>query len=153
MPRTVCAVMQHAAMQHAARYPTVPSNVAFVTLCVAANVLLCPVVVRLLLRFSRADSEHGSVGFVLNKPSPLRLSEVQLSATAQGILDTFGSQRLQLGGPVHMETLTLLHAFGGVSGAQKVSEVRRFLRWDRVQCNREYLIQDIYQIQDIYRIE
>lgn len=31
-----------------------------------------------------ADSVHGSVGFVLNKPSPLRLSEVQLSATAQG---------------------------------------------------------------------
>jgi hypothetical protein len=41
-----------------------------------------------------------------------------------GILDTFGSQRLQLGGPVHMETLTLLHAFAGLSGAQKVSEVR-----------------------------
>jgi hypothetical protein len=40
-----------------------------------------------------------------------------------GILDTFGSQRLQLGGPVHMETLTLLHAFAGLSGAQKVSEV------------------------------
>jgi hypothetical protein len=39
------------------------------------------------------------------------------------ILDTFGSQRLQLGGPVHMETLTLLHAFAGLSGAQKVSEV------------------------------
>ncbi len=35
----------------------------------------------------------------------------------------FGSQQLQLGGPVHMETLTLLHAFSGLAGAQKVTEV------------------------------
>jgi putative AlgH/UPF0301 family transcriptional regulator len=68
------------------------------------------------------DPAHGSVGFVLNKPSPLKLSEVQLSATAKGILEVFGSQRLQLGGPVHEETLTLLHAFSGLAGAQKVSE-------------------------------
>lgn len=77
---------------------------------------------RTVVLLAAHDVRHGSVGFVLNKPSPLRLSEVQLSATAQGILDTFGSQRLQLGGPVHMETLTLLHAFAGLSGAQKVSE-------------------------------
>lgn len=40
-----------------------------------------------------------------------------------GIVDVFGSQQLQLGGPVHMETLTLLHAFSGLAGAQKVTEV------------------------------
>ncbi|KAF6259946.1 hypothetical protein COO60DRAFT_947191 [Scenedesmus sp. NREL 46B-D3] len=77
---------------------------------------------RTVVLLAAHDVRHGSVGFVLNKPSPLRLCEVQLSATAQGILDTFGSQRLQLGGPVHMETLTLLHAFAGLGGAQKVSE-------------------------------
>eukprot|EP00878_Enallax_costatus_P023662 GHUV01025185.1.p1 GENE.GHUV01025185.1~~GHUV01025185.1.p1 ORF type:complete len:222 (+),score=68.21 GHUV01025185.1:865-1530(+) len=68
------------------------------------------------------DPSRGSVGFVLNKPSHMKLSEVQLSDTAKGIVDVFGSQRLQLGGPVHMETLTLLHAFSGLAGAQKVTE-------------------------------
>lgn len=68
------------------------------------------------------DTMHGSVGFALNKPSPLRAQEVQLGGTSKGILDAFGTQRLQLGGPVHMDTLTVLHAYAGLSGARQVSE-------------------------------
>jgi hypothetical protein len=38
--------------------------------------------------------------------------------------DVFGGQRLRVGGPVHLDTLTVLHGYAGCQGAQKVSEVR-----------------------------
>lgn len=54
---------------------------------------------------------------------PLHSRTDALRTPRAGILDVFGAQRLQLGGPVHMETLTLLHGFSGLAGGQKVSEV------------------------------
>lgn len=74
-----------------------------------------------------ADDTQGSIGFVLNRASPLRLSEVTVSGgkgDIAAVTDVFGGQRLRVGGPVHMDTLTVLHGYAGCQGAQKVSEVR-----------------------------
>lgn len=42
---------------------------------------------------------------------------------AAGVLEAFGSQPLQLGGPCQLESLTALHSYAGLAGAQQVSEV------------------------------
>eukprot|EP00798_Chlamydomonas_sp_ICE-L_P032712 gene32712-3596_t len=54
-----------------------------------------------------SHDERGSIGFVLNKPSPLRVHELQ---------------RLSLGGPVHLDHITLLHRYAGLSNSHKVTE-------------------------------
>jgi putative AlgH/UPF0301 family transcriptional regulator len=74
-----------------------------------------------------ADDSQGSIGFVLNRPSALRLSDVAAagrSSPVAGVADVFGGSRLRVGGPVHPETLTALHGYGGCAGAQKIVEVR-----------------------------
>ncbi|PNW80101.1 hypothetical protein CHLRE_08g377950v5 [Chlamydomonas reinhardtii] len=68
------------------------------------------------------DDAVGSVGYVLNKPSPLRVEELQVLGAASGFKDAFGSQRLHLGGPVHLDHVTLLHRFAGVGRAHKIAE-------------------------------
>jgi hypothetical protein len=49
-----------------------------------------------ILITSHSDS-RGSVGFVLNKASPLKVSELQLATACPGFMETFGKQRLQIG--------------------------------------------------------
>jgi hypothetical protein len=80
----------------------------------------------LLHGFPSADDSQGSIGFILNRPSALRLAEVAVSAKGDvaAVADVFGGQRLRVGGPVHLDTLTVLHGYAGCQGAQKVSEVR-----------------------------
>jgi hypothetical protein len=75
-----------------------------------------------------SDDAQGSIGFILNRPSSLRLADVAGSAAAgavAGVADVLGGQRLGVGGPVHRDTLTVLHGYSGCQGAQKVVEVRR----------------------------
>lgn len=73
----------------------------------------------------RADDAQGSIGFILNRGSHLALSDVAASSkgAVARVADVFGSQRLRVGGPVHLETLTVLHGYSGCAGAQKVIDV------------------------------
>ncbi|KAG1664380.1 hypothetical protein FOA52_004713 [Chlamydomonas sp. UWO 241] len=68
------------------------------------------------------DDAKGSVGFVLNKPSPMRVAELTLAASCPGFTDAFGMQRLQIGGPVHMDHITVLHRYMGLPGAREIGE-------------------------------
>ncbi|PNH06873.1 hypothetical protein TSOC_006720, partial [Tetrabaena socialis] len=68
------------------------------------------------------DEVMGSVGYLLNKPSPLTVNELQVLGAAAGFKEAFGSQRLHLGGPVHIDHVTLLHRFMGISRSYKVAE-------------------------------
>lgn len=65
---------------------------------------------------------------MLNRRSDLRLRDVAAApgagALSGAVADAFGAERLRVGGPVHPETLTVLHGYGGVAGAQKIVEVR-----------------------------
>ncbi|KXZ43902.1 hypothetical protein GPECTOR_78g90 [Gonium pectorale] len=64
----------------------------------------------------------GSVGYVLNKPSPLKVDELQVLGAASGFKEAFGCQRLHLGGPVHVDHVTLLHRFMCIGRSQKIAE-------------------------------
>ncbi|KAG2486022.1 hypothetical protein HYH03_015335 [Edaphochlamys debaryana] len=68
------------------------------------------------------DEAHGTVGYVLNKPSPLLVDELQVLGAATGFKQAFGSQRLHLGGPVHLDHVTLLHRFVGIARSHKITE-------------------------------
>lgn len=83
-----------------------------------------PSLTHLLHSSPRADDQLGSFGFILNRPSAMRLCEAQANVTAGEAVGVFGQQQLQLGGPVHQTTLTLLHSYGGLAGANRIAEVR-----------------------------
>ncbi|MEW5301651.1 MAG: hypothetical protein WDW36_004498 [Sanguina aurantia] len=69
------------------------------------------------------DSEKGSMGYVVNKPSPLHVNELQVGGAASApFKDTFASQRLHLGGPVHLDHVTLLHRFLGIARSHRIAE-------------------------------
>lgn len=99
------------------------------------------------LSYLWADDAKGSVGFVLNKASPMKVRELQLAAACPGacllgacslgllfmryshthalttllcllagFIETFSSQRLQIGGHVHLDHVTVLHRFMGLAG-------------------------------------
>lgn len=68
------------------------------------------------------DDVNGTLGYVLNKPSPLYVNELHATGSMSGLLNTFGRQRLYLGGPVHLENLTCIHRYVGLKGAKKISE-------------------------------
>ncbi len=61
-------------------------------------------------------TDEGSFGLVLNKPSPMQLSEVSGLKLPEGL-------QLGVGGPVQPDTLHFLHPFGEeIEGALKVAE-------------------------------
>ena len=61
-------------------------------------------------------SFEGSFGLVLNKPSPLQLSEVSGLKLPAGL-------QLGIGGPVQPDTMHFLHPFGGeIEGALPIAE-------------------------------
>lgn len=68
------------------------------------------------------DDAVGSIGYVLNKPSPLTVDELQVLGAASGFKEAFGSQRLLLGGPVHLDHVTLLHRYMGIARSHKIAE-------------------------------
>ncbi|GFR51684.1 hypothetical protein Agub_g14127 [Astrephomene gubernaculifera] len=69
------------------------------------------------------DEAVGSLGYVLNKASPLRVRDLQVLGPAEGgFMEAFGSSRLQLGGPVHIDHVTLLHRFRGLRRSQQIAE-------------------------------
>ncbi|GBG00045.1 hypothetical protein Rsub_12870 [Raphidocelis subcapitata] len=83
-----------------------------------------------VLLIAAHDDSQGSIGFVLNRPSALRLADIAAagrSGAVAGVADVFGGSRLRVGGPVHPETLTALHGYGGCAGAQKICEVGALL--------------------------
>lgn len=61
-------------------------------------------------------SDEGSFGLVLNKPSPMQLSEVSGLKLPAGL-------QLGLGGPVQPDSLHFLHPFGDeIDGALQIAE-------------------------------
>lgn len=77
---------------------------------------------RAVILVTSHDEARGSVGFVLNKPSPMRVSDLQLASECPGFIESFGGQRLQIGGPAHLDHATVLHRFVGLSGSTQVSD-------------------------------
>ena len=77
---------------------------------------------RAVILVTSHDETRGSVGFVLNKPSPMRVSDLQLASECPGFIEAFGGQRLQIGGPAHLDHATVLHRFVGLSGSTQVSD-------------------------------
>ncbi|GFH17996.1 uncharacterized protein HaLaN_14728 [Haematococcus lacustris] len=69
-----------------------------------------------------ADPVRGSVGLVLNKASPLRVRDLTVTAAVQGFMSVFSEHTLQLGGPVHLDHVTLLHRYRGLQGAACVAD-------------------------------
>ena len=63
-----------------------------------------------------ADEIRGSVGFVLNRLSPMKVAELRLATDCPGFISAFGRQKLHIGGPVHLDHVTVLHRFLGLSG-------------------------------------
>lgn len=70
------------------------------------------------------DDAQGSIGFILNRPSSLRVLDVAApsSSAIASVADVFGAEQLRVGGPVHLDSLTVLHGYGGCQGAQKIVE-------------------------------
>ncbi|EFJ45844.1 hypothetical protein VOLCADRAFT_93661 [Volvox carteri f. nagariensis] len=68
------------------------------------------------------DPRVGSVGYVLNKPANLTLGELKLLESVPGFQEAFGSQRMQLGGPLYLDRVALLHRLVGLRGSQKIAE-------------------------------
>ncbi|GLC40891.1 hypothetical protein PLESTB_000011900 [Pleodorina starrii] len=68
------------------------------------------------------DDSSGTLGYMLNKPSPLLVKDLQVLGAASGFKEAFGNQRLDLGGPVHIDHVTLLHRFVGIRGSQKIAD-------------------------------
>jgi putative AlgH/UPF0301 family transcriptional regulator len=77
---------------------------------------------RAVILVTSHDEAKGSVGFVLNKPSPMRVSDLQLASECPGFIESFGGQRLQIGGPAHLDHATVLHRFVGLQGSTQVSD-------------------------------
>lgn len=69
------------------------------------------------------DEVEGTVGFVLNKPSPLKFSQVQFNGSCgQEICPEMSNQTIHLGGPVHTQTMTVVHGYSGLTGASQIIE-------------------------------
>lgn len=68
------------------------------------------------------DNVSGTLGYVLNKPSPLYVNELHVGGAMLGLLNSFGHRRVYLGGPIHLENLTCLHRYVGLHGAKQVCE-------------------------------
>lgn len=52
----------------------------------------------------------------------MRVSELQLASAPPQFMETFGQQRLQIGGPMHMDHATVLHRFMGLAGSYEVAD-------------------------------
>ena len=63
-----------------------------------------------------SDDVRGSVGFVLNKLSPMKVCELRLATDCPGFMNAFGGQKLQIGGPMHLDHVTVLHRYLGLAG-------------------------------------
>ncbi|GLI68218.1 hypothetical protein VaNZ11_012563 [Volvox africanus] len=68
------------------------------------------------------DNAVGSVGYLLNKSSELCLGDLPLVDPVPGFQEAFGNQRMQIGGEVHQDRVTLLHRFVGIRGSRKIAE-------------------------------
>ncbi|KAJ9511983.1 hypothetical protein QJQ45_004433 [Haematococcus lacustris] len=77
---------------------------------------------RAVVLITSHDPVRGSVGLVLNKASPLRVRDLTVTAAVQGFMSVFSEHTLQLGGPVHLDHVTLLHRFRGLQGAACVAD-------------------------------
>ncbi|GIL79513.1 hypothetical protein Vretifemale_8832 [Volvox reticuliferus] len=77
---------------------------------------------RSTLHRHNADNAVGSVGYILNKSSDLYLGDLPLVDPVPGFQEAFGNQRMQVGGEVHQDRVTLLHRFVGVRGSRKIAE-------------------------------
>ncbi|MGQ0833793.1 MAG: YqgE/AlgH family protein [Gammaproteobacteria bacterium] len=58
-------------------------------------------------------TDKGALGIVLNKPLPMKLSEVLSQMKLEPITDEIGSQPVLRGGPVHTDRGFVLHRPGG----------------------------------------
>ncbi|GAX83124.1 hypothetical protein CEUSTIGMA_g10550.t1 [Chlamydomonas eustigma] len=77
---------------------------------------------RTVILVTSHDEVRGSVGFVLNKPSPMKVCELRLATDCPGFTDSFGSQKLLIGGPSHLDHVTVLHRYLGLSGSHQVGD-------------------------------
>lgn len=67
--------------------------------------------------------EKGALGIVLNKPLPMRLSEVLAQMKLATHSDTVGEQPVLRGGPVHQDRGFVLHRPGGTwDSTHKISD-------------------------------
>lgn len=55
------------------------------------------------------EDSRGTLGYILNKPSPLYIHELALKGACPEVVDVFGEQRLYVGGPVSPEVISILH--------------------------------------------
>lgn len=85
-------------------------------LLVARPTLLDPNFARTVVLLCEHDDEEGSLGFVLNRPSPSRLGEI-----LQGDHDFEGrNDPVFLGGPVELDKLAIVHHEEGLPGSVEV---------------------------------
>lgn len=69
-------------------------------------------------------TDKGALGIVLNKPLPMKLSEVLSQMKLEPITDEIGSQPVLRGGPVHTDRGFVLHRPGGDwDSTHKVSDL------------------------------
>jgi putative transcriptional regulator len=69
-------------------------------------------------------TEKGALGIVLNKPLPMKLSEVLSQMKLEPITEHIGAQAVLRGGPVHADRGFVLHRPGGDwDSTHKVSEL------------------------------
>ena len=85
-------------------------------LLVARPTLLDPNFARTVVLLCDHDDDEGSLGFVLNRPSPSTLSEV-----LPGDHDFEGREdTVYLGGPVELNSLAVVHRERGLEGAREI---------------------------------
>ena len=46
----------------------------------------------------------------------MKVRELRLATDCPGFIDAFGSQKLQIGGPTHLDHVTVLHRHLGLAG-------------------------------------
>eukprot|EP01026_Neomeris_dumetosa_P081173 TRINITY_DN90842_c0_g1_i2.p2 TRINITY_DN90842_c0_g1~~TRINITY_DN90842_c0_g1_i2.p2 ORF type:complete len:311 (+),score=30.43 TRINITY_DN90842_c0_g1_i2:150-1082(+) len=63
------------------------------------------------------DDRVGTIGLVLNKPSPLTVRDV---FTRSDVANAFGSQNVYFGGPVGYDRLNVLHSKQIINGVQEI---------------------------------